>query len=116
MARTLYFADGSHEVLFCDEYDTAGNSAALERILRERLGSDTADLFSLIMKDNAEMTDEMESEIRRYELSCESYRNCLQTVFDGVGEAAEILVQKRVDKQKLDTVLCRLITTINNEL
>ena len=49
MARTIYFPDGSHEVLFCDEYDTEKNAVELERILRERLGDDTVALFKLIM-------------------------------------------------------------------
>lgn len=49
MARTLYFTDGTCEVLLCDPDDTEGNIAALERILRERLGNDAADLLDSIV-------------------------------------------------------------------
>ena len=115
MARTIYFADASREVIFCGEYDTAGNIAVLERILRERLGPDTAALFSQIMRDHQEETDALSGEIRQYELSCEGYRSCLKDVLDGIGSAAELLTQKRVNKQKMDAIFCRLITTINNE-
>ena len=45
MARTIYFEDGSHEVIFCGSDDTDGLKAALERILRERLGNDTVSLL-----------------------------------------------------------------------
>ena len=116
MARTIYFADGSHEALFCGEYDTDGNIAALERILRDRLGADTTELFLQIMKDRKEEADALSDELNSYRLSCESYRNCLQDVFDGIGLAAEQLVQKRVNEQKMDDIFCRLLTTINNEL
>lgn len=52
MARTLYFPDGSHEVILCAEQDTVGTAAALERILRERLGNDTAALFHQLLHDD----------------------------------------------------------------
>lgn len=51
MARTIYFLDGSREVLLHDEIDTEQSIAALEQILRERLGDDTAVLFRSIIED-----------------------------------------------------------------
>ena len=117
MARTIYFLDGSHEVIFCGEYDLEENTLALERILREHLGNDTVDLLKQITDTENNGRADLESEMRNYELSCENYRNCLQDVFDGLGEIAAMLVEdKRLDRKKIDTVLCRLMTTINNEL
>ena len=117
MVRTIYFPDGSRDVLFCDEYDTEENTLALERILRERLGDDTVALFKLIVDPEINGKDDLESELRSYELSCENYRSCLQEVFDELGEIAAMLVEdKRLDRKKIDTVLCNLMTTINNEL
>lgn len=41
MARTIYFNDGSREVLLSEDNE----KQELERILRERLGNDIAELF-----------------------------------------------------------------------
>lgn len=49
MVRTIYFADGTCEVLFCDPDDTESSIAALKRILWERLGKDAADLLDHIV-------------------------------------------------------------------
>lgn len=117
MARTIYFSDGSHEALFCDEYDIEKNAIALERILRERLGDDTAAWFKFITSPDTNGKADMESELQCYELSCESYRSCLQEVFDGLGEIAAMLAEdKRLNRKKIDAVLCTLMTAINNEI
>lgn len=117
MARTIYFSDGSHEVLFCDEYDIEKNAIALERILRERLGDDAADCFKFITSPDINGKADMESELRCYELSCENYRSCLQEVLDGLGKIAAMLVEdKYLNRKKIDAVLCALMTAINNEL
>lgn len=116
MANTIYFADGSHEVLFYGEYDTDKKVEALERILRERLGDDTAALFREIMQDRKDEITAVSDELKNYEGSCDSYRSCLQEVFDGLGRAAALLVEKRLDRKKMDTIFCTLLTAINNEL
>lgn len=46
MARTIYFNDGSREVLLVED----NKKQELERILRERLGDDIAELFLEITK------------------------------------------------------------------
>lgn len=48
MARTLYFADGSKEVIFCGD-DPDKQADGLERIIRERLGDDAAALFCEVL-------------------------------------------------------------------
>lgn len=60
MARTIYFTDGSREVLFCDPDDTESNITALEQILKERLGNDTAELFNDIVADMKAQIEEAE--------------------------------------------------------
>lgn len=116
MANTIYFADGSREVLFYGMYDTDKKVEALERILRERLGDDTAALFREIMQDRKDEITAVSDELKSYEGSCESYRSCLQEVFGGLGSAAALLVEKRLDRKKMDAIFCNLMTAINNEL
>lgn len=108
MARTLYFLDGSREVLLCDEFDTEKNAEALEQILREHLGNDAAELFLEILASEEEPDD--------YELACDEYRGCLQDVLSGLKNAAALLDAPRIDRKKLKESIDRLITQINNEL
>lgn len=116
MARALYFADGSHEVLFCDETDPPQNIEALERILRERLGNDAASLFDSILQDHKYEVENLEGELRSYECSCESYHTCLQDVQSGLKEASALLSDQRLSRTKLETVFRRLLLLIKNEL
>lgn len=116
MARTVYFPDGSSEVLFCGD-DPDKQKSDLERILTERLGSDTVSLFHEIVDPITNGVADMEWELKSYESSMESYRSCLQEVFDGLGEIAAMLAaDKRLDRKKVDAILCTLLTQINNEL
>lgn len=57
MARTLYLSDGSTEIVFGDERQF------LERVLRERLGNDTAELFNEIIAEYETLLDEAKAEI-----------------------------------------------------
>ena len=120
MARTIYFPDGSHDVLFFNEYDDNGTdkkAEALERILRERLGRDTVELFLEIMRERKDAVELLESELRSYTLSNEQYRTCLQDTFDGLsGISTKLTLNKHLDRQTLDAALRKLLTSINNEL
>ena len=116
MARTIYFADGSHEVLFSAETDTAQNIDELRRILRERLGDDTASLLESILQDHKYEIEGLEGELSSYEGSCEGYLDCLRDVRAGLNEASALLADQRISRTKLDTLFQRLLTMINNEL
>lgn len=106
MARTIYFNNGSREVLLCGDNE----KQELERILRERLGDDTAELFLEIAETNVGLEDELKS----YEASCEDYRNLLQDTHD---ELCAILgFTKKLNCQKITTSIQRLIKTINSNL
>ena len=106
MARTIYFNDGSREVLLCGDNE----KQELERILRERLGDDTAELFLEIAEANVGLEDEL----RSYEISCEDYRNLLQDTHD---ELRNILgFTQKLNCQKITTSIQTLIKTINSIL
>ena len=106
MARTLYFNDGSRELLLSEDNE----KQELERILRERLGDDVTELFLEITETNVGLEDELKS----YEISCEGYRNLLQSTQD---ELYAILgFVRKLNCKKITTSIQNLIKTINNNL
>lgn len=106
MARTIYFNDGSREVLLYEDNE----KQELERILRERLGDDTAELFLEITEANVGLEDELKS----YEASCESYRNLLQDTHDEL--CAILNFSQKLNCQKITASIQGLIKTINSNL
>lgn len=106
MARTIYFIDGSREVLLCEDNEKQD----MERILRERLGDDTAELFLEIMEDNIGLEDELKS----YEASCEDYRNLLQSAQDELYAILGCL--QKFNRAQIANSIHQLIQTINNNL
>ena len=106
MARTIFFDDGSKEVLVAGDNE----KQVLERILRERLGDDAAELFLEITEANVGLEDELKS----YEASCEDYRHLLQDTCD---ELRAILgFTQKLNCQKITASIQRLINTINSYL
>ena len=106
MARTIYFNDGSREVLLSSDNE----KQELERILRERLGDDTAELFLEIAEANVALEDELKS----CESSCEDYRNLLQDTHDELN--AILGFTQKLNCQKITASIQRLIKTINSIL
>lgn len=106
MARTIYFNDGSREVLLSGDNE----KQELERILRERLGDDTAELFLEIAEANVALEDELKS----YESSCEDYRYLLQDTHDELN--AILGFTQKLNCQKITASIQRLIKTINSIL
>lgn len=106
MARTIYFNDGSREVLLPGDNE----KQELEHILRERLGDDTAELFLEITEANVALEDELKG----YESSCGDYRNLLQDTHD---ELCAILgFTQKLNCQKITASIQRLIKAINSIL
>ena len=106
MARTIYLNDGSRELLLGDDNERQ----ELERILRERLGDDIAELFLEV----AETSVALEDELKCYETSCEDYRNLLQSTQD---ELYAILgFTKKLNCKKITESIQRLINSINSNL
>ena len=116
MARTLYFTDGSHEVLFCEETNTEANEKALERILRERLGEDTATLLLQVLRERREDLEALEDEFKSYEGSCGSYRACLSEVRGLTKQVLLLLGEQHIDRKKITSLLNSIVRNIHNEL
>lgn len=106
MARTLYFNDGSREVLLHEDNE----KQELERILRERLGDDTAELFLEITETNVGLEDELKS----YEASCEDYRNLLQSTQDELYAILGCL--QKFNRAQIANSIHQLIQIINKNL
>lgn len=102
MARTIYFPDGSCEVLLREDA-----AIDLERILRERLGDEVAELF-LETRCPMEQDD--------HEFACDSYRTCLQNALDELRAALNVLETPRSDRKKIARSLNQVIKSILNEL
>lgn len=106
MARTLYFNDGSRELLLSEDNE----KQELERILRERLGDDVAELFLEITETNVGLEDELKS----YEISCEGYRNLLQSTQD---ELYAILgFVRKLNCAKIAESIQKLIQAVHSNL
>ena len=103
MARTIYFPDGSREDLL-----SGGTPEELERILRERLGDEVADLFLELRCPEEEGDD--------YEFACDSYRACLQDAVDELRAALSVLETPRSDRKKVIRSLEKVIKSILNQL
>lgn len=116
MANTLYFSDGSHEVLFHGESDTEADEEALERVLRERLGEDAAALLRRVLRERREDMDALEDERGSYEGSCGSYRACLLEVKSLAEQAARLLREQRIDREKTARLLDSIVRNIHDEL
>ena len=106
MARTIYFSDGSRELLLGEEDERQ----ELERILRERLGDDTAELFLEVTESNVGLEDELKC----YEVSCEDYRNLLQTTHDELVRMLGFV--RKLNCSKITESIQRLIKSINSNL
>lgn len=91
MANTLYFNDGSHEVIFGDELE------AMRRIIYEKLGSDAEAMFNDIVSTfKGEYGDGDD-----YERIADGYRNMLVDVMNDLHEA---LSQPRLNRKRLERI------------
>ena len=106
MATTLYFLDGTRDVLL------AGDNERLElgRIIREKLGTDAERLYEEITETNIALEDELKS----YESSCQTYHRALSDTV----ESLQSILQPS-GKNSLDGIyqsIRQLIKTINQYL
>lgn len=108
MARTIYFPDGSCEVLCAGDNERT----VLERILRERLGEDVVELFQEIADPNIGLEDEL----KNYETSCEEYHSLLQDTANELCRILRVLNTNRTYRKETTAAIQRLLETINNQL
>lgn len=106
MARTIYFLDGTREVLLPDDDERD----ELTRIIRERLGRDAEKLFEEVMEANVALEDELKS----YEASCEEYHTQLTDVKDALQDLLRFT--GKLNCEKVNRTIQSLIQSINNIL
>lgn len=104
MARVICFRDGTREVLLHED-DPEEVYKQLEQILQERLGDEVAELLHQV----TEADEDPEDELRGYETSCESYRDCLQDVQDKLHAALNLLAAPRLNRAKINAIIERTI-------
>lgn len=106
MARTIYFLDGTKEVLLVGDNERT----ELARIIRERLGEDAAELYEEVTETNIALEDELKS----YEASCETYHTQLTDVRDSLQNILRFT--GKLNCGKVNQSIQSLITSINNHL
>ena len=106
MARTIYFLDGTREVLLIEDNERT----ELGRIIRERLGTDAETLYQEIIEANIALEDELKS----YESSCESYHTQLTDVQDALQNILKLT--GKLNCEKINQSIRSLIRSINNYL
>lgn len=111
MARVICFPDGSREILLHED-DPEEVFEQLERIIQERLGDEVAELLHQV----TEVTEDPADELRSYESSCESYRNCLQDAHDELCAVLNLLEAPRLNRARITALIERVTKSINNEL
>ena len=106
MARTIYFLDGTREVLLIEDNERT----ELGRIIRERLGTDAETLYQEIIEANIALEDELKS----YEASCENYHAQLTDVQDSLQNILKLT--GKLNCEKINQSIRSLIQSINNYL
>ena len=106
MARTIYFLDGTREVLLIEDNERT----ELGRIIREHLGTDAETLYQEIIEANIALEDELKS----YESSCEDYRTLLIDTQDALQNILQLT--GKLNCEKINQSIRSLIQSINNYL
>ena len=106
MARTIYFLDGTKEVLLVGDNERT----ELARIILDRLGKDAAELYEEVTETNIGLEDELKS----YETSCENYHTQLTDVRDALQNILKFT--GKLNCEKVNQSIRSLIQSINNYL
>ena len=106
MAKTIYFPDGTCEVLLVEDNERT----ELGRIILERLGKDAAELYEEVTDANIALEDELKS----YESSLETYHTLLTDIRDRLLAVLEI--NGTLNSKKAPQTIHNIIQSINNHL
>ena len=106
MARTIYFLDGTREVLLVEDNERT----ELGRIIRERLGKDAAELYEEVTDANIALEDELKS----YESSLETYHTQLTDTRDALQDILKFT--GKLNCEKVNQSIRSLIQSINDYL
>lgn len=109
MAETIWFSDGSHEVIL--HPDTPQRD--FQRIVRDRLGPDSETLFLRILSscDNREFIDDpalLESDEEDWERIADGYLMMLHSTVDELAAVLDRFSAPRLDRRKLERDLQRI--------
>lgn len=107
MARTLYFPDDTHEVIFSSD-----PTDEFIRIIDERLGRDSYEMFMEIIEGHPDEASNVEQEMRSYEMSLEDDRNVFQDVLTECDYIDWALEQKRVDRKEVKKAVDKIRSKI----
>lgn len=107
MATIFYFPDNTHEVIFSSDPTTE-----FARIIDERLGRDSYEMFMEIVEGHPDEVSNMEQEMRSYEMSLEDDRNVFQDVLAECDYIDWELEQKRVDRKELKKTVDKIRSKI----
>lgn len=107
MARTLYFPDNTHEVIFSED-----PTDEFARIIDERLGRDSYEMLMEIVEGRPDEVSNMEQEMRSYEFSLEDDRNVFQDVLTECDYIDWALEQKRVDRKEVKKAVDKIRSKI----
>ena len=97
MAKTIYFPDGTHEVMIGPQ--------AFENVILTRLGYDAFNWYKEMKEQEADEIATTEQDIIDCEMETERYRFMCIDARDSLDEAINLLINKRLDKQKLLDIL-----------
>ena len=99
MARTIYFLDGTREVLLIEDNERT----ELGRIIRERLGTDAETLYQEIIEANIALEDELKS----YEGSLETYHTQLTDTRDALQDILKFTSKLNCEKVNQSIIICK---------
>lgn len=105
MAKRIYFPDGSHE----DILNTEDPREEMQRVIRERLGSDFEELY-------LEVTSCPELEGDDWERVADGYRGMLHDALDEINGVLDMFDASRLNRDKVFRRLSRLRQTISSNL
>lgn len=114
MADTIYFLDGSREVLFSGVWAPEEQAGELERILQERLGEDTAKLFGEIVQMYKEEIDRLEDELADQERASRHRRTSLGDILESLQRCQGLLASPRLDRRRMNSELIFLRNILSN--
>lgn len=110
MAETVYFNDGSMDVILGDKGDF------LERLLREKLGDDVARCFTEYVSELQEELAESQEISEDQERSADGYLQMCHDACEAFQEICYLLEQPRLNRKELQEVAERGYNDLNANL
>lgn len=110
MARTVFLADGSTEILLGD------TGVFLERLIREKLGDDAAQLFLEWVEENKEEWGSAQESIEEHERIADGYHTMCCDARDALQEILDLLDEPRLNRNALRSAAQTGFDDLNSNL